>query len=80
MGRLSTKPTSAGGSSGTRTTRPATWSPARTPSDRSSPYEHNELGQIVRKSVDGEVMTYTYDFTDEIAHAGNGHAELTLLP
>ncbi|BCM69572.1 MULTISPECIES: putative T7SS-secreted protein [Streptomyces] len=42
-------------------------------------YEHNELGQIVRKSVDGEVMTYTYDFTDEIAHAGNGHAELTLL-
>ncbi|MEU1013899.1 DUF6531 domain-containing protein, partial [Streptomyces sp. NPDC005890] len=42
-------------------------------------FEHNELGQIVRKSVDGEVMTYTYDFTDEIAHAGNGHAELTLL-
>ncbi|MFG3010714.1 putative T7SS-secreted protein [Streptomyces cinerochromogenes] len=42
-------------------------------------FEHNELGQIVRKSVDGEVMTYTYDFTDEIAHAGNGHADLTLL-
>ncbi|MEU0009561.1 putative T7SS-secreted protein [Streptomyces sp. NPDC006314] len=42
-------------------------------------FERNDLGQIVRKSVDGEVATYTYDFTDQIAHAGNRHAELTLL-
>ncbi|MFI5681630.1 putative T7SS-secreted protein [Streptomyces cellulosae] len=42
-------------------------------------FEHNDLGQVVRKSVDGEVATYTYDFTDQIAHAGNRHAELSLL-
>ncbi|MEU0586703.1 putative T7SS-secreted protein [Streptomyces sp. NPDC006132] len=42
-------------------------------------FERNDLGQVVRKSVDGEVATYTYDFTDQIAHAGNRHAELSLL-
>ncbi|WP_051858564.1 DUF6531 domain-containing protein [Streptomyces cellulosae] len=42
-------------------------------------FEHNDLGQVVRKSVDGEVATYTYDFTDQIAQAANAHTNLTLL-
>ena len=42
-------------------------------------FEHNELGQVVRKNADGEVMTYTYDFTDRIARATNADSDLSLL-
>ncbi|MFG2781369.1 putative T7SS-secreted protein [Streptomyces prunicolor] len=42
-------------------------------------FEHNELGQVVRKNADGEVMTYTYDFTDQIARATNADSDLSLL-
>ncbi|OIJ63276.1 putative T7SS-secreted protein [Streptomyces mangrovisoli] len=42
-------------------------------------YAHDALGQIVRKDVDGEVMTYSYDFTDRVAEATTPDTRLTLL-
>ncbi|MFF7976717.1 putative T7SS-secreted protein [Streptomyces sp. NPDC007905] len=42
-------------------------------------FEHNELGQVIRKTADGEVTTYAYDFTGRIAQASNDHTDLSLL-
>ncbi|MDL5203537.1 putative T7SS-secreted protein [Streptomyces sp. ALI-76-A] len=43
-------------------------------------FERNELGQVLRKSVAGQVTTYAYDLTDQLAQAsGPDGTTLTLL-
>ncbi|QKW08518.1 RHS domain-containing protein [Streptomyces sp. NA04227] len=42
-------------------------------------FERNVLGQIVRKDAAGQVTTYAYDFTDQLAEATNPDTQLTIL-
>ncbi|MEU9194237.1 putative T7SS-secreted protein [Streptomyces hundungensis] len=42
-------------------------------------YERNELGQTVRKDVEGAVTTFAYDVFDQLALAAGPDATLTLL-
>ncbi|MFJ9818298.1 putative T7SS-secreted protein [Streptomyces sp. NPDC101151] len=43
-------------------------------------FERNELGQVTRKDVGGQVTTYAYDLTDQLAQAtGPDGVALTLL-
>lgn len=42
-------------------------------------FERNELGQVTRKDAAGEVTTYAYDMTDQLAHAAGAEATLSIL-
>ncbi|MFJ6855053.1 putative T7SS-secreted protein [Streptomyces sp. NPDC091271] len=42
-------------------------------------FEHNDLGQVVRKDIEGGVTTFEYDVFDELALATSGNATLTRI-
>ncbi|MBC9712132.1 RHS domain-containing protein [Streptomyces sp. TRM66268-LWL] len=46
---------------------------------RTTTFERNALGQVVRKDAAGSVTTFAYDLTDQLAHAAGPATELTLL-
>ncbi|MFI0982000.1 putative T7SS-secreted protein [Streptomyces sp. NPDC021093] len=46
---------------------------------RTITYERNAMGQVKRKDAAGDVTTYAYDFTDQLAQAESPDSSLTLL-
>ncbi|NUP22758.1 MAG: hypothetical protein HOZ81_43210 [Streptomyces sp.] len=42
-------------------------------------FERNTLGQVTRKDVEGQVTTYTYDLTDQLAQAVGPDTALSLV-
>ena len=78
-GAWSRRPTSTAARSGTPTTRRAA-STARTNGlGETIRYERNELGQTVRKDVEGAVTTFAYDIFDQLAQASSPDATVMLL-
>ncbi|WP_263166601.1 putative T7SS-secreted protein [Streptomyces sp. SCSIO ZS0520] len=41
--------------------------------------EHDALGRITRKNADGQLTTYAYDFTDQLAEAVNADTTVSIL-
>ncbi|MGW2818581.1 putative T7SS-secreted protein [Streptomyces sp. NPDC001415] len=46
---------------------------------RTIAFDHDPLGRVVRKDAHGTVTTYTYDFTDRLAHAEGPGTSVVLL-